>query len=251
MGLMDLLISYVAPVFLITSPITSYGDQIRSIHIRRSSQGFSLDTPLIMLIASILRCFYWLGNRFELSLLYQSLLQILVQLILLKTALDHRPPPIVTPFSPSPTSTRPYNFWQWRSPRPYWEFLTYFTLTTTVLQLLFGRSMIFVSLLGAVGLGIEALLPLPQALQNEKRKSCDGFRITVLASWLAGDAMKLVFFWNAEKVGVMFKACAVIQSCLDAFLGIQFWRYGNGPAVGEEEGHGRAREGWELDKTAA
>jgi hypothetical protein len=40
---------------LITSPITSYADQIYSIHQTRSSAGFSLDIPLIMLLASFLK----------------------------------------------------------------------------------------------------------------------------------------------------------------------------------------------------
>jgi len=203
-----------------------------------------------MLIASILRCFYWLGDHFEYSLLCQSMLQIVVQILLLKVALDHRPPPIVTPFAASPGhSTRPYNFWQWRSPRPYWEFLSYFTLAIAIMQVLFGRFSSFVWIIGAVGLGIEAMLPLPQVLQNKKRKSCDGFRVTVLASWLAGDAMKLVFFWNADKVGALFKACAIVQSCLDSFLGIQFWMYGNGVPTGEQV-EGGVRE-WELEKPEA
>lgn len=40
---------------LISSPVTSYADQILSIHRNRSSAGFSLDIPLIMLVASILK----------------------------------------------------------------------------------------------------------------------------------------------------------------------------------------------------
>ena len=40
---------------LITSPLTSYADQIYSIHRTRTSSGFSLDIPLIMLVASILK----------------------------------------------------------------------------------------------------------------------------------------------------------------------------------------------------
>lgn len=40
---------------LISSPLTSYADQILSIHRNRSSMGFSLDIPLIMLVASILK----------------------------------------------------------------------------------------------------------------------------------------------------------------------------------------------------
>lgn len=40
---------------LITSPLTSYADQILSIHRTRTSAGFSLDIPLIMLVASIMK----------------------------------------------------------------------------------------------------------------------------------------------------------------------------------------------------
>ena len=40
---------------LVTSPVTSYADQILSIHRTRTSAGFSLDIPLIMLLASILK----------------------------------------------------------------------------------------------------------------------------------------------------------------------------------------------------
>jgi hypothetical protein len=46
---------FVAPVFIIISPITSYADQIAAIYRSKSSAGFSLDIPLIMLVASILR----------------------------------------------------------------------------------------------------------------------------------------------------------------------------------------------------
>ena len=40
---------------LIASPVTSYADQILSIHRSKTSAGFSLDIPLIMLLASILK----------------------------------------------------------------------------------------------------------------------------------------------------------------------------------------------------
>jgi hypothetical protein len=46
---------FVAPVFIIVSPVTSYADQIAAIYRSKSSAGFSLDIPLIMLVASILR----------------------------------------------------------------------------------------------------------------------------------------------------------------------------------------------------
>jgi hypothetical protein len=54
-GLTSFITGFVAPIFIIVSPITSYADQTYSIHRTKSSAGFSLDIPLIMLVASILR----------------------------------------------------------------------------------------------------------------------------------------------------------------------------------------------------
>lgn len=61
------------------------------------------------------------------SLLFQSLLMVVVQVVLLKVALDHRPSPstkggeAALPFSGAEDGgsgfQRPYNFWQWRSPK--------------------------------------------------------------------------------------------------------------------------------------
>lgn len=55
MGWFTTLTAYVAPFFLIASPVISYSDQILAMHRTKTSAGFSLDIPLIMLVASFLR----------------------------------------------------------------------------------------------------------------------------------------------------------------------------------------------------
>lgn len=72
------------------------------------------------------RIFYWPGAKFDSSLLIQSLIMVGVQVALLKIALDHRPAPSNKggesglPFAAAEGlfAQRPYNFWQWRSPKP-------------------------------------------------------------------------------------------------------------------------------------
>lgn len=72
------------------------------------------------------RIFYWPGARFDSSLLIQSLIMVGMQIALLKIALDHRPAPsnkggeAGLPFAAPEGlfAQRPYNFWQWRSPKP-------------------------------------------------------------------------------------------------------------------------------------
>lgn len=117
-----------APLFIVFSPLLSYGDQALAMHRKKSSAGFSLDIPLIMIVASLLRIFYWPGAHFDASLLAQALIMVAMQMLLLKIALDHRPAPSTrggddsVPFSgvrgESRSFPRPYNFWQWRSPKP-------------------------------------------------------------------------------------------------------------------------------------
>jgi len=55
MGFFTSLAGIAAPLFLIASPILSYADQAISMHRVKSSAGFSLDIPLIMLVASMFR----------------------------------------------------------------------------------------------------------------------------------------------------------------------------------------------------
>jgi uncharacterized protein with PQ loop repeat len=48
-------VGVLAPIFIAMSPVLSYGDQALAIHRSKSSAGFSLDIPLIMLVASFFR----------------------------------------------------------------------------------------------------------------------------------------------------------------------------------------------------
>ncbi|QIX01783.1 hypothetical protein AMS68_007300 [Peltaster fructicola] len=239
MNIFKLVLTTIAPLFIISSPITSYADQIWSIHKTRSSAGFSLDIPLIMLTCSILKLFYWFGARYDSPLLIQATLMIVVQLILLHVALLNRAPfgaqhSMNKPFAGHEDSdsyvTRPFSFWQWRSRQPYWHFLAYYTAILAVLQLLVGPRDLYVQLQGYVALSIEALLPIPQIIKNEHNRSCKGFRLSVLINWLIGDMFKLTYFYLSEGgVPLAFKLCGIFQTGCDIYLGIQYWRYGDGP----------------------
>ncbi|KAF2140201.1 uncharacterized protein K452DRAFT_230986 [Aplosporella prunicola CBS 121167] len=235
MGFFSAAIKSIAPIFIMTSPVTSYADQIYSIHKNRSSGGFSLDIPLIMLLASILKIFYWFGAHFALSLLTQAILMIIMQCLLLHVALTHRPPSAAhhTPFAPAP-APRPYNFWQWRPHRTYWVFLAYFTGGLFVLHILISPTSSFpayTNMLGYLGLAIEATLPLPQIMTNQRSRSTKGFRPSVLLNWLVGDVFKMAFFFLSGdgEVPWAFKFCGLLQACCDAYLGVQWWMFGNGP----------------------
>lgn len=233
---------YAAPIFLILSPVLSYSDQAYVMHRSKSSAGFSLDIPLIMLVASMLRIFYYPGARFDTALLIQSFLMVFIQLIVLKIALEHRPPPAskggeaATPFAGAHDGLwdrpRPYNFWQWRSTRPYWQFLLYLFISLILCELILAPFHwvypAYSLLIGYIGLSVEATLPLPQIFANARSRSCKGFRFSVLASWLLGDCMKMFwFFTSPTEIPWAFKLCGIFQAACDLFLGVQYLMYGN------------------------
>jgi solute carrier family 66, member 2 len=86
----------------------------------------------------------------------------------------------------------------------------------------------YVELLGSVGLGIEATLPIPQFISNFRRKSVAGFRASVIITWLLGDIFKTSYFFVGEaNVAWQFKACAIVQFVFDLGIAVQFCLYGN------------------------
>ena len=192
-----------------------------------------------MLTASILKIFYWPGARYDISLLIQALIMVVVQFVLLKVALDNRPAwRDHGPFKEL-DGGRPWNFWRWKAQRPYWEFLGGLTLGLLVLHTFLRptETDLYTHLIGYVGLAIEAVLPIPQLLANQRARSSKGFRVSVLANWLLGDCMKMGFFYMAApgKIPLAFKMCGLFQAGCDLGLGAQYWMYGEGERERERE----------------
>ena len=205
-----------------------------------------------------IRVFYWFGEYYSRALLAQAVVMIIVQSALLKVALDNRPATGAkngiehTPFSSGHNGfTRPYDFWQWKSTKPYvlsicdrktwiylaentdplcfryWMFLTYFVAVLFVLHITpIADSASYINLLGCIGLAVEATLPIPQIIANHRSGSCKGFRVSVLASWLIGDSMKMSFFFcSTETIPWAFKLCGMFQCVCDCYLGLQYWMF--------------------------
>jgi solute carrier family 66, member 2 len=192
---------------------------------------------------------------------------IFVQLVLLQIALTNRPTPGAkegiehVPFTTQRQDntfmgfSRPYNFWRWRNDKPYvtplpspriprtqeriyvnkcqcryWTFLGYFTGILFVIHVFLpfiSQTETYINILGIAGLTVEAFLPVPQVLANHRSRSCKGFRVSVLGSWLLGDAMKMSYlFYTKDVIPPAFKFCAIFQAMCDGYLGLQYLMYG-------------------------
>jgi len=217
-------LTLLASIGMAVGPSLVYADQAYSIVKRRDSTGFSRDVCAILLIANITRCFFWLGSRFELALLIQSLLMILAQLALLYICIRYRP--VISPDNFSGTSNRPFGFWQWPLYAQYIEFLAALILMLTIAFLIFGRMPWFTLSLGFLALGLESTLPLPQVYSNYKHKTLHGFRTSTLVGWVGGDGYKTVYFFALHSP-IQFKVCASFQLATDFIIVLQRLVYGN------------------------
>jgi hypothetical protein len=53
--------------------------------------------------------------------------------------------------------------------------------------------------------------------------------VSVIASWIAGDIMKMFWFFTAtSEIPWTFKLCGIFQMCCDLILGCQYFVYGDG-----------------------
>ncbi|KAK4137483.1 hypothetical protein BT67DRAFT_371708 [Trichocladium antarcticum] len=253
--LITTLSGYLTPVFLVMSPVLSYSDQAYSMHRARSSAGFSLDIPLIMLVASLLRIFYYPGAKFDAALLFQSIVMVAMQVVLLKIALEHRPRAgdATAPFARVHETQRPFDFWQWKSPKTYWQCVLGLFVGLVVCELLLAPVpsvyQSYSSLIGVVGLSIEAMLPIPQILANARVGSCKGLRLSVLASWLMGDGMKIFWFFTSKtSIPWAFKVGGMFQATCDCMLGVQYLIYGD--SEGASKPHASPERGLEMSPNA-
>jgi hypothetical protein len=120
----------------------------------------------------------------------------------------------------------------------YFLFLAYLAGGLFIIHVFFpfiSGSPTYIAFLGYVGLAIEAILPVPQIYKNHKARSCKGFRLSVIINWLAGDTMKMsYFFLSSEYIPWPFRLCGMFQAACDSYLGLQFYMYGSGPGGARE-----------------
>ncbi|KAG0170199.1 hypothetical protein DFQ28_002401 [Apophysomyces sp. BC1034] len=218
---------------MVLAPVVGYIDQYFIIRRTQSSAGFNSKTCAILLFANILRIYFWLGKRFDTTLLIQAIVMIVAQLALLHTVVRFRQEEgQSTEYSPlrddddddelqeghertkSKRLLQRRLFWNWPHYLDYINALLAFTTIVGLLYLGLHRYQTFVELLGALSLGIESTLPLPQCLSNFARRSTDGFSLLVLGSWVG------YFIYTGAPL--QFDICGAIQLTVDTVIVFQF-----------------------------
>lgn len=169
-------------VFVVAGVAWPYIPQARSIWKDKNPDSFSLMTSLVVIVSATLRCFYFIGNPFGIALLVQAAVSVVAQMsmiwVVLKTRNHVRNADLSAgrPVKPKRTlaDLEVADFWKWDDFASYVQFEVALILLLAALQMALGHYGWYIQVQGALALGIEALLPVPQAMRNHAAKSTAG-----------------------------------------------------------------------------
>lgn len=218
------LLSWLASCLMVFGGALPYVPQYQEIQRSSNTDGFSTRVCLVLLIANILRIFFWIGKQFELTLLLQSVVMILTMFAMLHLC--------CTVQNTNRVSTKQHRlsdldfryFWKWSAFEDYLLFCFGFTVLCAVVTLLLLDSAVFVETLGSLAVMFEAMLGLPQLLQNFHNRSTKGMSVKMVLLWMAGDVFKTTYFLMNESP-TQFWVCGLVQILIDVAILLQVLFY--------------------------
>ena len=248
---MDVLVDGAVNVFIVSGVAWPYIAQGRQIIQSRNPSAFSLTASLIIIVSASIRAFYWIGARFPVVFLAQALVAIVAQLCMIYVVCHTQRE--VDAAADAAAGRRPRRsicsasgMLRWREHFWAWDDVTSFVLATGIfgailaaLQYVCGRLPHFVEAQGIAGLGLEALLPLPQAIRNYQRRSTAGLSSVLIVAWLGGDIFKTVISLQ-RGAPWPFAACGIFQAAIDLVILGQILSYPSGSGDKMEGGGGHA-----------
>ncbi|XP_041852545.1 solute carrier family 66 member 2 isoform X2 [Melanotaenia boesemani] len=218
------LLSWLASLLMVFGGALPYVPQFQEIQRSSNTEGFSTRVCLVLLIANILRIFFWIGKQFELTLLLQSVVMILTMFAMLHLCCTVQNTNRVSTKQHRLTDLNLQYFWKWSAVEDYLLFCFGFTVLCAVVTMLLLDSAVFVEMLGFLAVMFEAMLGVPQLLQNFHNHSTKGMSVTMVLLWTAGDIFKTTYFVVNESPA-QFWVCGSVQILIDVAILLQVLFY--------------------------
>jgi len=220
---MNAQIGFLLDLVMVFGPVLGYIPQYNKFLQRKSSEGFSHYISFILLVANILRIFFWFGKQFDTVLLAQSIVMIIAQLFMLELWIRLSPKDLI--LSTKRKRFQDFNlqyFWNWEDFPSYLMFLVSLVVSISFLTLLLIDFNWYVETLGFLALSIEALLGIPQMITNYRKGSTSGLSVEMVASWFIGDSFKSVYFL-LNGAPIQFILCGTVQLIVDILIFYQIF----------------------------
>lgn len=218
-------VKWVCATVMIFGGVVPYIPQYLEIYRTEESEGFSLYVCLALLIANTLRILFWFGKRYELPLLVQSIIMNILMLAMIQLCVRVRNKHMLTRAHDRNFTDFDWRyFWQWTDFQSYIDFLLAMSISLSLLTFLCINSTVYIECLGFLAVFTEAMLGVPQLVQNFNTQSTAGMSILMVLMWTAGDAFKTVYFVVRE-APLQFWICGTLQVIIDITILGQVYYY--------------------------
>eukprot|EP00947_MAST-08B_sp_MAST-8B-sp1_P002652 g2652.t1 len=203
----------------ILAALGQVADKIRQAKEKRGmAAGYSTYVAFVVLVSSLVRCFFWYGVRFELPLLFQSIVLIVSQMVLMEAWCDSdrrwKPAVHIRDGAAQGLPGFVRAWWTWNTFDSYVIAMGSLAAGLVALTFLLADSAAYFEVLGFAALGIEANLGTPQMLKNFRQGSTAGMSRFMVYNWLLGDTVKTVLFLVRGNP-LQFVVCGFLQLGVD------------------------------------
>ena len=225
-----------ADFLIIFLPSVGYVFQAIKFQKTKSSKGFSKSLCLMLLLANILRIYFWIGKPFEKSLLFQSIVVIISQIYLIHYYLKYQEKPKDKNKMPQEKSIlnhliswrdifTPSKIWNWDYEIDYYKFVFLFFSLMSIICAIIGKDMVkFYDVIGTISVGIETFIEIPQIKENCVTKNVKNLSGAMVFMWFIGDLFKTVYN-IVNKSPIQMIIGGLIQNCEDIILSTQVLFY--------------------------
>ena len=223
-------------LLMIFIPSIGYFFQALKFKQTKSSKGFSKSLCLLLLLANILRVFYWIGKKFSLTLLYQSIIVIISQIYLIHYFLKYQDKSIkdIVPeksILEQMTTWRdilnPSKIWNWDYELDYYKFIIFlFFIFSLICSFVGSQNIKFFEIIGTISVSIETFIEIPQIKENCITKNTKNLSGSMVLMWFLGDLVKTTYN-IIYKSPMQMIVGGIIQNCEDIILSSQVIIYGD------------------------
>ena len=217
--------NYIWDVGYVVLPSIGYMHQYMKIASLKKTEGFSKNICFILIMSYIFRIFFWIGQHFEKSILFNAIFGVFIQLLLLRICLIFD-----TKLQNDVTIYRFLNykeFWNWPFFTDYLIFIFLISMIITVLSLMIGfHNKPYVFILGVITSIIESFSDLPQIYEIYISKNPYTVSCLLIFCWVSGDIFKVSYFFCRD-TPIQLILCGLFQLTTDIILSMQiiYYRY--------------------------
>ena len=219
-------------ILMIFIPSIGYIFQALKFKQTKSSKGFAKFLCLLLLLANILRIFFWFGKKFSLILLFQAIVVIISQIYLIHVYLEYQedlPMKTEKTFREYLTNWKETlnlkKIWDWNDEIEYFKFILFIILTLSIICSIFGTKNIqFFEILGTLSVSCETFIELPQIKENCMAKNTKNLSGTMVLMWFVGDLFKTTYNLMYKSPFQMIIG-GIIMNCEDIILSSQVLFY--------------------------